>query len=108
MNFYVTWVIYNTQGFFLDMYLAIQGSDQVVHDGLAAVVTLLNPPESQKQAEAVDLVLAIIGFGTSLYAEGSIVTKALLRTLPQTAALLPKIMPAGTVDASWQTWSELT
>ena len=107
-DFYVSWVIWNTQGFFLDLYNGIGGADQTVQDGLSSIVTLLDPPQETGPPKALEYVLDALTFGLSLYSEGSILTKALLRSAPQTASLVGKLFPSGTVDGEFQDWSEVS
>jgi hypothetical protein len=38
-NFYVTWCIWNTQGFFLDMYNAVGNAAQPVSDAIGSIVS---------------------------------------------------------------------
>ncbi|KAI9696925.1 MAG: hypothetical protein M1820_008000 [Bogoriella megaspora] len=107
-DFYVSWNIWNTQGFFLDLYNGIGGADQTVQDGLSAIVTLLDPPQETGPPKALEYVLDALSFGLSLYSEGSILTKALLRSAPQTSTLVGKLFPSGTVDDEFQDWSEVS
>lgn len=93
----------NTNGFFLDMYTAIGDADQSCANGLAAIIALLDPPTSQYVV--LNNILDALTFGLSLYAEGSILMKALLRSAPQTAGLLGKLFPSGTVDGQYQDWT---
>ena len=50
-------------------------------------------------------VLDALTFGLSLYAEGSILTKAFLQSLPEIGSLVGKLFPSGTVDDEYQDWS---
>ena len=45
-----------------------------------------------------EYILDAITFATSLWAEGSEVFKAIVRTVPQTASLVPKVFPQGQVS----------
>ena len=96
----------NTNGFFLDMYTAIGDATQSCANGLAAIIALLDPPTSENVV--LDDILDAITFGLSLYAEGSILMKALLRSAPQTAGLLGKLFPSGTVDGEYQDWTVIS
>lgn len=87
----------------MDLYNAIGTAEGSASAGLSAIVTLLDPP--QKQNIILNDVLDALSFGLSLYAEGSILVKALLRSAPQTAGLLGKLFPSGTVDGEYQDWS---
>ncbi|KAF2236690.1 hypothetical protein EV356DRAFT_565497 [Viridothelium virens] len=107
-DFYVTWVIWNTQGFFLDLYNAIGGADQTVQDGLSSIVTLLDPPQETGAPKPLEYVLDALTFGLSLYSEGSVLTKALLRSAPQTSSLIGKLFPSGTVDGEFSDWSQVS
>ncbi|CAD6593696.1 MAG: hypothetical protein ASARMPREDX12_007471 [Alectoria sarmentosa] len=102
-NFYVAWNIWNTNGLFLDLYNAIGTAEGSASSGLSAIVTLLDPPTTQNIV--LDDVLDALSFGLSLYAEGSILVKALIRAAPQTTGLLGKLFPSGTVDGEYQDWS---
>ena len=93
----------NTNGFFLDLYNAIGTAEGSASAGLSAIVTLLDPPKQQNVV--LNDVLDALSFGLSLYAEGSILVKALLRSAPQTTSLLGKLFPSGTVDGEYQDWS---
>ena len=96
----------NTNGFFLDMFTAIGDADQSCANGLAAIVALLDPPTTQNVV--LDDILDALTFGLSLYAEGSILVKALLRSAPQTTGLLGKLFPSGTVDGEYQDWTVIS
>jgi len=93
----------NTNGFFLDLYNAIGTAEGSASAGLSAIVTLLDPPKDQNVV--LNDVLDALTFGLSLYSEGSILVKALLSSAPQTASLLGKLFPSGTVDGEYQDWS---
>lgn len=46
-------------------------------------------------------------FGLSLYSEGSVLTKALLRSLPQSSSLLTKVFPEGQVEGTVTEWADV-
>ena len=102
-NFYVAWNLWNTAGFFLDMWTAIGAAEESSQAGLGSIVALLDPPK--KQNVALDYVLDALTFGFSLYAEGSLIMKALLRSTSQSSGLGDKMFPSGTVDGEYQDWS---
>lgn len=122
-NFYVAWNIWsvssysqlsvstnmprrNTNGFFLDLYNAIGTAEGSASAGISAIVALLDPPTNQNIV--LNDVLDALTFGLALYAEGSILVKALLRSMPQTAGLLGKLFPSGTVDGEYQDWAKVS
>ena len=102
-NFYVAWNLWNTAGFFLDMYTAIGVAEGSSQAGLAAIIAQLDPPKNENVV--LNDILDALTFGLSLYAEGSILVKALLRSAPQTTGLLGKLFPTGTVDGQYQDWT---
>ena len=102
-NFYVAWYLWNTAGFFLDMWTAIGAAEASSQAGLGQIVALLDPPK--KENVALDYVFDALSFGFSLYAEGSLIMKALLRSTSQSSGLGGKMFPSGTVDGEYQDWS---
>ena len=96
----------NTNGFFLDLYTAIGDAEESAQSSLGAVIALLDPP--QQQNIILNDVLDALTFGLSLYSEGSVLVKALLRSAPQTAGLLGKLFPSGTVDGQYQDWTAMS
>ena len=102
-NFYVAWNLWNTAGFFLDMWTAIGAAAASSQAGLGAIIAQLDPPT--KENILLNDILDALTFGLSLYSEGSILTKALLRSAPQTAGLVGKLFPTGTVDGQYQDWT---
>ena len=102
-RFYVAWNIWNTNGFFLDLYDSIGVAQGSTSAGLGELVALLDPVV--KKDEQLNDVLMALTFGLSLYSEGTDLVKALLRSLPQTSGLTQKFLPTGTVDGQYQTWS---
>ena len=88
------------------MYTAIGDADQTCANGLASIIALLDPPTSENIV--LDDILDALTFGLSLYAEGSVLMKALLRSAPQTAGLLGKLFPSGTVDGQYQDWTVIS
>lgn len=105
-NFYVAWNLWNTAGFFLDMWTAIGAAEASSQAGLAAIIAQLDPPK--KENVVLNDVLYALTFGLSLYSEGSLIMKALLRSAPQTSTLLGKLYPKGTVDGQYQDWTEVS
>lgn len=101
-NFYVAWNIWNTNGFFLDMWTAIGAAEASTQAGLASIVALFDPP---KQNTPFDVAINVLLLGFSLYSEGSIITKAFLRLVAQSNSLQDKLFPSGTVDGQYQDWS---
>ena len=102
-KFYVAWNLWNTAGFFLDMWTAIGAAEASSQAGIGQIVALLDPPK--KENVALDYVFEALSFGLSLYAEGSLIVKALIRSTAQTSGLGNRIFPAGTVDGEYQDWS---
>ena len=88
------------------MYTAIGNAEGSSQAGLAAIIKLLDPP--QQQNIALGYVLDALSFGLSLYSEGSILVKALIRSAPQTSSLLGKLYPSGTVDGEYQDWADVS
>ena len=105
-NFYVAWNLWNTAGFFLDMWTAIGAAEGSSQSGLGAIISQLDPPKTQNVV--LNDILDALTFGLSLYAEGSVLMKALLRSAPQTAGLMGKLFPVGTVDGEYQDWTVVT
>jgi len=105
-RFYVAWIIYNSNGFFLDIYGAVGAAQGSVAASLPATVDLFNPVKHANVA-LQDVLLALT-FGLSLYSEGSNVMKAVLRSGPQSTALVQKLYPEGTVDGQYQTWDDVS
>ena len=101
-NFYVAWNLYNTAGFFLDMWTAMGAAEASSQASLASIISLLDPPA---QKTKMTYVLDALSFGMSLYAEGSIFMKALLRSAPQGYGLGGKIFERGTVNGEYQDWA---
>ena len=101
-NFYIAWNLWNTAGFFLDMWTAIGAAEASCQAGIAQVVSLLDPPQEKTKME---YVLDVLSFGLSLYAEGSVIMKALLRSAPQGYGLGGKIFQRGTVNGEYQDWT---
>ena len=102
-NFYVAWNLWNTAGFFLDMWTAINAAQGSSQAGLAQIVNLLDPAKDQHVI--MSYVLDALTFGLSLYAEGSLIVKAFLRSVPQTNGLTGKLFASGTVNGEYQDWS---
>ena len=102
-NFYVAWNLWNTNGFFLDMWIAIGAAEASSQAGLASIVNLLNPPKDKHTT--FDYILDALTMGFGLYAEGSVLLKALIRSIPQTGGLTTKLIPKGTVDGEYKDWS---
>ena len=102
-KFYVAWNLWNTAGFFLDMWIAIGAAEASCQGSLASIVNLLDPPKDQ--TKTFDYILDALTFGMGLYAEGSVLLKALIRSIPQTSGLTGKLFPKGTVDGEYQDWS---
>ena len=105
-NFYVSWNLWNTAGFFLDMWTAIGAAEGSSQSGLGAIIAQLDPPTNQNVI--LNDILDALTFGLSLYAEGSILMKALLRSAPQTAGLMGKLFPVGTVNGQYQDWTVIS
>lgn len=85
------------------MYTAIGNGEGSAQAGLSAIVALLDPPK--KENVVLNDILDALTFGLSLYSEGSILVKALLRSAPQTSSLMGKLFPSGTVDGEYQDWT---
>ena len=88
------------------MYQAISDGEQPAQAALGEMIAELDPP--QKENVALDDVLMAFSFALSLYSEGSILVKALIRTAPQTTGLLGKLFPSGTIDQQVATWQEVS
>ena len=80
-KFYVSWALWNTQGFFLDLYNSIGDSSNTLSDNIGAIILAMDPPDDGDSKW--EYVLDALTFGLSLYSEGSILVKALLRSAPQ-------------------------
>ncbi|CAI7597598.1 unnamed protein product [Penicillium pancosmium] len=105
-RFYVTWCIWNTQGFFLDMYNAVGNAAQPVSDAIGSIVTTLDPPDDS--TSPWEYVFMALTFGLSLYSEGSVLVKAFLRSAPQTSTVLHNVMfPAGDVSGDVTAWADV-
>ena len=104
-NFYVAWNLWNTNGFFLDLWTAMGAAESSSQAGIGSIISLLDPPSDKTKME---YVLDALSFGLSLYAEGSIFMKALLRSAPQGYGLGNKIFQRGTVDGEYQDWSVIS
>ncbi|KAG8532578.1 uncharacterized protein KY384_002455 [Bacidia gigantensis] len=104
-NFYVAWNIYQTNGFFTDMWTAIGSGEQSAQAALGQTIALLKPPE--KTNVLLNDILMALTFALALYAEGTIAMKALIRTAPGSATLFGKIFPEGVIDKQVATWQDV-
>ncbi|CAL5869091.1 uncharacterized protein PFLUO_LOCUS3319 [Penicillium psychrofluorescens] len=105
-NFYVSWCIWNTQGAFLDLYNAVGDASSPVSDAVGNIVTTLDPPSDS--TSPWEYIFDALTFGLSLYSEGTVLFKALLRSLPQTSTLLDKVVfPPGDVDGDVDVWADV-
>lgn len=105
-NFYVTWSIWNTQGFFLDLYNAIGDASSPAQGNIGKIVTTLDPPSHG--TPTWEYVFEALSFGLSLYAEGSVITKAFLRSVPQTSTLLHGLLfPPGDISGDVTAWADV-
>lgn len=96
-------VFRNINGFFLDIFSAIGAAEGSASAGVSQIVTLLDP--IVHPSEVLQDILMALSFGLSLFAEGSNLVKALIRSMPQSTTLTGKLFPAGTIEGEFQDWS---
>ncbi|KAK4504289.1 hypothetical protein PRZ48_005205 [Zasmidium cellare] len=105
-RFYITWAIWNTQGLFLDLYNAVGDAASTLESNIGAIVTELDPPDTS--TNPLEYVFDALTFGLSLYSEGSVIAKALLRSAPQSSTLANKLLfPAGSSAGEITSWAEV-
>lgn len=100
------WAIWNTQGLFLDLYNAIGQSSSTLSGNIGAIVLAMDPPS--EGTSPWEYVFDALTFGLSLYSEGSILIKALLRSAPQSSTLFDKLLfPPGDINGDIEAWADV-
>ena len=104
----MTWSIYNLFEFFNNLYTAIGGAQSDVESLIGQIISTMNPPDpTSGGTPAWEYALDALTFGLSLYAEGSVATKALIRLFPQTSSLVTKLYPSGDVSGDVTQWANV-
>ncbi|KAK4504603.1 hypothetical protein PRZ48_005519 [Zasmidium cellare] len=106
-DFWVTWSIYNTFDFFVNLNSGITGAEEEVSDAVGKVVTALDPPNPSGSTPGWEYVLDALTFGFSLYSEGTVALKAALRAIPQSSTLIGKVYPQGDVSGTVTEWANV-
>ena len=86
------------------MYNAIGNGEAKASGDIGKLAEDLNPPK--KTNVALDDLLIAATFALSLYSEGTVLMKALIRTAPQTTGMLGKLFPTGELDQTVETWAD--
>lgn len=86
------------------MYNAIGNGEAKASGDIGKLAEDLNPPK--KTNVALNDLLIAATFALSLYSEGTVLMKALIRTAPQTTGMLGKLFPTGELDQTVETWAD--
>lgn len=89
----------------MNLYQALFNGGGAVQGALGNITSILTP-SVEDDTSALGFLFDALTFGLSLYAEGSVLTKALIRVAPQSTSLGSKLLPSSSSTGVFDSWTE--